>query len=133
MLQQITRNQVNAFVSANNSFKCGPFGLEFFFVFDFFTFGQFFKLRVNLWSFFFLQFQFSKATFVIDWHSRAIGYGLLGIVKTQIISKDGTRISVLEFNRRTCEADKRRVRQGLVHGVGVAINKIILTAMGLIS
>ena len=132
MFQQIPGNQGDAFIRADHFFESRPFGFELFLLGGFLAFGQFLELGIDLGFLRFLQFKFGQAAFVVDRDSCTICDGLLDIVDADVIAKNGTRVGVLEFQRGGSEADKRGVRQGLVHGAGIPVDKIILAAVGFV-
>ena len=56
----------DSFWAADDFFESGPFAFEVFFAVYFFAFSDFFKFFVYVWSFFWFQFQFGEAAFVVD-------------------------------------------------------------------
>src|SRR5574341_803181 len=123
---------MNAFVRTDNCLKCRPLGLEFFLLFNFFAFGDFLELLVNVRTFLLVQLQFCQAAFIVNLDCRAILYSLLDVVDTDVISEHSAGVLVAQFNGSPCKSNERRVGQGVAHVTGVAVNEIILTAMGLI-
>ena len=78
------------------------------------------------------QGELGQTALVVDRHGRPVLDGALYVVDADVVAEDGARVGVGEFDGRAREADERRVRQGVAHVPGEAVDEVVLAAVRLV-
>ena len=102
----VTSDELEAFLGPDDGFELRPSGFELFLTFDLFTLGRFLELRVDGRALALVEGQLGQSAFVVDLHRGLILDGALDVVDTDVVAKHRPGIGVLEFDGRAGEADE---------------------------
>ena len=117
---------------ADDRLELRPLGLELLPALHLFALGGFLELRVYVRPLALFQGQLGKTALVVDGHRGPVLDGTLNVVDADVVSKHGARVGVLKLDGRPREADKGGVGQGVPHVTGVAVDEVVLAAVGLV-
>ena len=114
-------------------FELRPSGLEFLLARDLLTLGGFLKLRVDGRPLALVEGELGQAAFVVDRHRRFILDRALDVVDADVVTEYGAGIGVPKLDRRSGESNKGSIGQGIAHVASIAVDKVVLAAMGFVS
>src|SRR3989442_13792414 len=87
MMDEIPRDEPDAILRANDSFKLSPLGFQLFLALHLFAFLAFLEIPVDRWSLGILQFQLAKTAFVLDRYCSAIHDRKLDVINVVLVPK----------------------------------------------
>ena len=112
--------------------SCAQRRLQLFLAIDLLALRHLLELRVDLGLLGGLQLQLRQAALVVDRHRRAVEHRALDVVDADVVAEDRARVGVGLLDRRTGEADERRVRKCIAHVPREAVDEVVLAAVGLV-
>ena len=122
----------DALLCADDRLQLRPLRLQLLLALDFLALGGLFELRVDLRLLTLVEGQFGEAALVVDRHRRVVVDRAPDVVDADVVAEDGPGIGVLELDGCAGEADEGGVGQGVAHVAGVAVDEVVLAAVGLI-
>ena len=125
-------DEAQALFRADDGLKLCPPGLQPLLAFDLLAFRRLLEVRVDVRAHALVQGELGQTALVVDRHGRPVLDSALYVVDADVVAEDGAGVGVGEFDGRPCEADERRVRQGIAHVPGEAVDEVVLAAVCLV-
>ena len=132
VLDQIVGDQLDAVLGADDGLQLRPFGLELLLALDLFPFGGLVEIEVEVRDDRRAQLQLGQAALVVDRHRGAVLDRPLDVVDADVVAEDGARAGVGRLDGRAGEADEGGVGERVVHEARVAVDEVVLAAMGFV-
>ena len=132
VLDDVGRYLADPSCGAHDCFKLGPLGLELLLALDLLAFGDLLEVVVDVGPPTVVQGQAGQAALVVDGHGRHVLHGALDVVDADVVAEHGPGVGVLLLDGGAGEADEGSVGQGVAHVGRVAVDEVVLAAMGFI-
>ena len=121
VLHEVVGDHGEAFLGPDDGFNVRPFALELLLLVLGLVFGQLGDLVVEVRLLVLIQFDTGDAALVVDRNRRAVLDAPVDVVNIDVLAEHGGRVHIFLLDRRSGEADKGGVRQGVAKILGEAI------------
>jgi hypothetical protein len=96
------------------------------------AFGDLFKFFIELGPVGFVELQLGLAALIVDGDRSPVFHRPFNVVNADVVTENGASILVCKLNWCTGKSNERRIRQRLAHMPGIAVDEVILAAVGFV-
>ena len=132
MVHDVAGHERHPLRGPDDGFELRPLGLQPFAAVDLLALGGLLEAGVDVRPLVLVQGQPGEAALVVDGHRRPVLDRASDVVDADVVAEHGAGAGVFELDRGAGEADERGVGQGVAHVARVAVDEVVLAAMGLV-
>ena len=132
VVNDVLGDLTDTLLGSDDGLQLGPLRLELLRAVDFLALGGFLEVGIDVWLLVLVEGQLGESALVVDGHRRLVLHRAPDVVDADVVAEYGAGVGVLELDGRPGKADERGVWQRVPHIAGVAVDEVVLAAVGLV-